>query len=359
MCLVGVWAFENVALHKFAWQQNPYRNNVFNASLAVDGRKTNLSIWGGECVSSGYGETAKWRVDLKDIFSIHHIVIQYAYNEQVWDQNDVNTEYLLGFSLYISNSTKKEDGVLCFWDTNYTKATIPNPVNITCSYHGRYVIYYNNRTHPPFPDEYSYYAYSDLCEVEVYGCPSLGVFGQNCSLACPQNCQEGRCHIIKGTCLGCQAGYRGLTCNKECEQNTYGLGCNQTCGDCSRGERCNHVNGSCLNGCDVGVHGEKCDSKCPKGRFGQDCGRSCSMHCMIPGDCDRFTGHCLSGCQAGWKNSQCDIECDGGMFGNECNKSCGMCHNGEQCHHVNGSCLNGCRPGYHGVTCSEGTHIIT
>ena len=85
------------------------------------------------------------------------------------DQNDVNTEYLLGFSLYISNSTKKEDGVLCFWDTNYTKVTIPNPVNITCPYHGRYVIYYNNRTHPPFPDEYSYYAYSDLCEVEVYG----------------------------------------------------------------------------------------------------------------------------------------------------------------------------------------------
>lgn len=57
---------------------------MFNALLAVDGRKTNLSIWGGECVSSGYGETAEWRVDLKDIFSIHHIVIQYAYNEQVW-----------------------------------------------------------------------------------------------------------------------------------------------------------------------------------------------------------------------------------------------------------------------------------
>ena len=69
----------------------------------------------------------------------------------------------------MSNTTTKEDGVLCFKDTNYTIATIPNPINITCPYHGRYVIYYNNRTHPPFPDDYSNFAYTDLCEVEVFG----------------------------------------------------------------------------------------------------------------------------------------------------------------------------------------------
>ena len=85
------------------------------------------------------------------------------------DADNVNTMTFLGFSVYLSNSTNKEDGILCFKDTDYTRATIPNPVNITCPYHGRYVIYYNNRTHKPFPDGYSAYAFSDLCEVEVYG----------------------------------------------------------------------------------------------------------------------------------------------------------------------------------------------
>ena len=37
----------------------------------------------------------------------------------------------LGFSVYISNTTNKDNGVLCFRDTHYTRATLPNPANIT------------------------------------------------------------------------------------------------------------------------------------------------------------------------------------------------------------------------------------
>lgn len=42
-------------------------------------------------------------------------------------------------------------------------------MNITCVTHGRYVIYYNNRTSLLYPSDYSQHAYTELCEVEVYG----------------------------------------------------------------------------------------------------------------------------------------------------------------------------------------------
>uniref|UniRef100_K1QC37 Scavenger receptor class F member 2 n=1 Tax=Magallana gigas TaxID=29159 RepID=K1QC37_MAGGI len=106
-----------------------------------------------------------------------------------------------------------DTAVQCFKDTSYTPSTIPNPTNITCITHGRYVIYYNNRTHPPYPDGYDQYAFNELCELEVYGCPTPGHYGEDCFLQCPKNCQEGHCHIVDGNCLGCIPGYRGPKCN--------------------------------------------------------------------------------------------------------------------------------------------------
>ena len=74
-----------MALHKSAWQQHPYGSAELNALLAVDGRKKDLSIRGGECVTShNYKTTVEWRVDLKNVLSIHHIVMQYAQSKPVW-----------------------------------------------------------------------------------------------------------------------------------------------------------------------------------------------------------------------------------------------------------------------------------
>lgn len=73
------------------------------------------------------------------------------------------------FSLCI-NTTIKEDGVLCNHDTNFTAASIPSTMNISCDILGRYVIYYNSRKNLLFNNhEYSPKVLINLCEVEVYG----------------------------------------------------------------------------------------------------------------------------------------------------------------------------------------------
>lgn len=45
------------------------------------------------------------------------------------------------------------------------------------------------------------------------GCSTPGHYGNNCSERCPEKCQEGRCYIINGTCLGCTPGWIGEYCN--------------------------------------------------------------------------------------------------------------------------------------------------
>ena len=85
----------NIALNKPTYQQYPYataRSNfhpsMVEASNAVDGLKSDLSVTGGQCViSENKKQTATWWVNLTNILSIHHITIYYRTENEEWGTN--------------------------------------------------------------------------------------------------------------------------------------------------------------------------------------------------------------------------------------------------------------------------------
>lgn len=77
---------------------------------------------------------------------------------------------MAGFYLYVSKTTSKEDGHLCFHDNSTIHGMLSEDQKINCSVYGRYVIYYNERRPDEgYPRFYSPFAYNELCEVKVYG----------------------------------------------------------------------------------------------------------------------------------------------------------------------------------------------
>uniref|UniRef100_K1S1Z7 protein-tyrosine-phosphatase n=1 Tax=Magallana gigas TaxID=29159 RepID=K1S1Z7_MAGGI len=222
--------------------------------------------------------------------------------------NGASNDYaksLLGFSVYVSNTTDTKTGSLCFKDDNFTLETIPAVFTTTCPIHGQYVIYYNERLLGVYyPDNYDKYSViNNLCEVEVYGCPATGCYGSNNSLPCPDvNCQY--CHKETGTCQVCKPGYKGQQCKQECETGKYGVNCSKSCGNCHNQSQCHNVDGSCTDGCSAGYKGSLCTEQCDFGKYGVKCSETCG-YCHNQSHCQNVDGFCSEGCSAGYKGFLC------------------------------------------------------
>ncbi|XP_056002334.1 multiple epidermal growth factor-like domains protein 11 [Ostrea edulis] len=347
-------AFENLALGKPAWEENiwPGKETEWGAAKAVDGQYSDREALGNQCtISVGDQTTATLRVDLESVVSISMINIYYRTDN--FPSPGAFYDRFAGFFLYVSNTTSKDDGHLCFHEIQNVNGTPSEDQRIKCYVHGRYVIFYNERRPGVnYPSYYSQYAFADVCELEVYGCHNPNYYGDNCDQVCSEGCPEKKCDAITGNCLNCLPGYQGLRCDQVCDQHKYGQHCPLQCGNCSDGETCHHVNGTCLNGCDVGVEGDKCQTHCQPGFYGKNCGQRCSHNCNVTNRCDRFTGECDGGCKPGWKPPNCQEVCPRGYFGINCENSCTTyCGRNGTCDRITGVCDGGCAEGWSGPLC--------
>ncbi|XP_062595637.1 uncharacterized protein LOC134256989 [Saccostrea cucullata] len=206
-CFVVSFGYDSFLSYKKATQSS--RNNDTNVSPA---RAVDRDIT--TCSSTGADNPAWLYVDLQEIKSIHDIKI-YFYGTDTADEQR-QRELMYGYQLYVSNITDLRALDLIHHCYNHSGPALPDLIsNHVCTAFGRYVIFYNERipgvTYPNSNGGIQNFTYVQLCEIIVNGCETPGTYGDNCFKRCPSKCQEQRCHIINGNCLGCMEGWKGDT----------------------------------------------------------------------------------------------------------------------------------------------------
>nr|XP_022311761.1 receptor-type tyrosine-protein phosphatase epsilon-like [Crassostrea virginica] len=341
----AVVAYDDLSDKKNATQSTTYNGeyNLYKADNAVD-RDISTCMRTREIGPNSLNKTVWWRVDLGRVYNIYSVNILFK-NYDGYESRQRGR--FAGFSLYISNSGDRTSSSLCYKDG---PALPPLNFSTECILSGRYIIFYNERLDGvTYPSGYEVSAtvFMELCEVTVNGCNKIGVYGRNCNTSCPNNCRYRSCHIMNGTCFGCEAGYKGTTCTTKCPDEWYGFDCKQRCsGHCRDNDPCNKANGTCDGGCAAGWIGAFCEKECSDGAYGYGCVNNCSGHCIGDSPCNKQTGHCDKGCKPGYTNALCSKKCNSGTYGKNCIKKCSNYCLHKPCNHIDGVCTDGCQDGY-------------
>ncbi|BFZ06024.1 hypothetical protein BsWGS_09062 [Bradybaena similaris] len=91
-----------------------------------------------------------------------------------------------------------------------------------------------------------------------------------------------------------------------CEDGLYGDNCSIACPANCVTPKCDHVTGDCSSGCRIGYQGPRCAETCPTGYHGYECKSSCPTNCATI-DCHHEHGYCLGGCKENYWGSDCSL----------------------------------------------------
>ncbi|XP_069127221.1 uncharacterized protein [Argopecten irradians] len=193
--------FKNLSFGKSAVQSNSFSKHTA-AVKAVDGcfKQKHES---GCCSHTAESQNKVWwQVDLGSRATVSYITIYYRDNFRF---------RFAGYQLYLSNITDFRNGVLCYEDTSNNLTKVELVITHQCPYTAQYVTIYNYRNNPRRHDWYSTYAYLELCEVQVYGCPRQTYGYGDCNGVCSDNCYLSNCHATNGSCFNTKEQQQNMT----------------------------------------------------------------------------------------------------------------------------------------------------